>query len=113
MIDKLKQWWHHLLYDSVASRPAFTNTSAEGYRRSSASMSSEEVRAKYVGSKSEEKKAMAYFVGGRVGGMKVELTRTPPRVVVAGQTYDRVDDPDTGEYLGAYALHYEGTCCDN
>jgi hypothetical protein len=33
-----------------------------------------------------------------------ELIRTPARIEIMGQIYNRVDDPETGEFLGAYAL---------
>jgi hypothetical protein len=48
------------------------------------------------------------FVNGPFKGSVAQLTRTPPQLVIAGYTYDRIDDPDTGEYLGAYCLHFEG-----
>lgn len=52
----------------------------------------------------------ATFLGGVVDGETVGLQRTPERLHVRGpvvgrmgfDTYDRLDDPDTGEFLGAY-----------
>lgn len=46
----------------------------------------------------------ALLIGGPFDGRKVSLTRTPPRIEAAGVTYDRLDDPDTGEYLGGYVF---------
>ena len=50
-----------------------------------------------------------WFVDGTMRGTKTELLYAPPQVVVLGERYDRIDDPDTGEYLGAYALHKDPT----
>jgi hypothetical protein len=43
------------------------------------------------------------LIGGRWDRYRVELSKTPPRVLVGNEIYDRVDDPDTGEFLGGYA----------
>jgi len=45
------------------------------------------------------------LVGGPFGGQGVALKRTPPRIAPAGYTYYRIDDPDTGEFLGGYVAH--------
>lgn len=44
------------------------------------------------------------LIGGpaRFDGQHVTLTRTPPRLEIAGVLYTRIDDPDTGESLGGY-----------
>jgi len=46
------------------------------------------------------------FIGGPLRGARAALTKTPPRLVVLGATYERIDDPDTGEFLGGYAPPY-------
>lgn len=48
------------------------------------------------------------FIGGPHDGKRGEIRHTPDRVVLgrAGgsmATYERIDDPDTGEFLGGYA----------
>lgn len=52
----------------------------------------------------------ATLVGGPHDGAKITLTAAtpPPRIQIGGTIYHRVDDPDTGNYLGAYA-HQETT----
>lgn len=44
----------------------------------------------------------ASFIGGPFGGMVRQLTKTPPRVAIRDSMYHRLDDPDSGEFLGAY-----------
>lgn len=51
----------------------------------------------------------AVFIGGPVNGYRGELMHLPDQVAI-GQPgsketaiYERVDDPDTGDYLGGYA----------
>lgn len=50
----------------------------------------------------------AVFFGGSYHGYQGDLTRTP-EVIYLGSAggrnvrYDRVDDPDTGKFLGGYA----------
>lgn len=43
------------------------------------------------------------FIGGPLDGVEARIASTPRRVEHKGHTYERIDDPDTGEYLGAYA----------
>lgn len=50
----------------------------------------------------------ALLIGGRFDRAKVELTQAPQRIEVAGQLYKRLDDPDTGEYLGGYVAEPYG-----
>ena len=47
----------------------------------------------------------AALLGGPYDGLRADLTRTPPSVLVGEdrEPYERVDDPETGEYLGGYA----------
>ncbi len=42
------------------------------------------------------------FYGGPYNGIRANLVRTPPRVEIRGVLYERVDDPDTGIFLGLY-----------
>lgn len=49
-----------------------------------------------------------YFIKGPIDGQRAMLAKTPDHVLVSGFRYDRIDDPDTGEFIGAYSLHYEG-----
>lgn len=50
------------------------------------------------------------FHGGAVDGARVSLKDTPQRLHVQGprvgrlgyDVYERIDDPDTGEFLGGY-----------
>lgn len=44
----------------------------------------------------------ALLLGGRFDRIEVWLSAVPARIEASGQRYDRLDDPDTGEYLGAY-----------
>jgi hypothetical protein len=44
------------------------------------------------------------LLGGPFNGQKVELSRTPERIDVAGVMYRRIDDPDTGRGLDAYVV---------
>lgn len=45
--------------------------------------------------------AVLYF--GRTGArVKIPLTRTPPQIQLWNVLLDRLDDPDTGEFMGAY-----------
>ncbi|MFJ2535873.1 hypothetical protein [Microbacterium maritypicum] len=44
------------------------------------------------------------LLGGRFHGVNPDLRREPLRIVIAGETYARIDDPDTGESLGAYVV---------
>lgn len=46
----------------------------------------------------------AVLIGGPFDRRKVTLSRTPLRILVGSRLYLRLDDPDTGEYLGGYAL---------
>lgn len=43
------------------------------------------------------------LLGGRFHGARPDLRKEPPRIEIAGHVYHRIDDPDTGECLGAYA----------
>jgi hypothetical protein len=46
----------------------------------------------------------AWFIGGPFDGVKTELDYAPPYVILAEKhRYERIDDPDTEEYLGGYA----------
>lgn len=42
------------------------------------------------------------LLGGRYDGVEVELSSTPRRIRVGEVEYVRIDDPDTGEFLGGY-----------
>ena len=44
------------------------------------------------------------FVNGPYAGLHAELTRSPKFVEVEADLYERIDDPDTHESLGGYAL---------
>ena len=39
---------------------------------------------------------------GPFGGRRVTLSATTPRIRIGTSTYCRIDDPDTGEFLGGY-----------
>jgi len=43
------------------------------------------------------------LLGGPFAG-KVDLRKEPRRIEIAGVIYERIDDPDTGESLGAYVI---------
>lgn len=43
------------------------------------------------------------FIGGPFDRCRTGLLHTPPRVIMGGEVYERIDDPDTGEFLGGYA----------
>jgi hypothetical protein len=47
------------------------------------------------------------LLGGRFHNAKPNLRREPPYIVIAGERYSRIDDPDTGEALGAYVVDRE------
>jgi hypothetical protein len=44
------------------------------------------------------------MVGGPWDGNWCTLTATPPRVQIGITLYRRLDDPDTGEFLGGYIV---------
>ena len=44
------------------------------------------------------------ILGGPYDGFKVEILGTPPRIQIKDCVYDRIDDPDTGEFLGGYVV---------
>jgi len=44
------------------------------------------------------------LIGGTHDRRVTRLAKTPRRIRVAGQVYERVEDPETGEFLGAYAV---------
>lgn len=48
--------------------------------------------------------APARLIGGPFDGRDAMITRASPRITLAGFTYVRIDDPDTGQYLGGYVL---------
>lgn len=54
--------------------------------------------------------ASAVLLGGPHHRLRATLAATPSRVQVdpGGVIYSRVDDPDTGEYLGGYAFVSKG-----
>lgn len=53
----------------------------------------------------------AAFIGGPYDQAKARLVRCPPSVKIADvYYYERIDDPDTGEYLGGYV--YRGIADD-
>lgn len=43
------------------------------------------------------------LIGGPFDRITVHLRKEPRRILIAGRIYERIDDPDTGEGLGAYA----------
>lgn len=45
-----------------------------------------------------------HLIGGGFDGEDVEIAKLPRLLMIAEQVYERLDDPDTGEYLGGYAL---------
>jgi hypothetical protein len=51
--------------------------------------------------------ALVWFLNGPLAMVKVELSATPPRVRFGSVMYSQVVDPETGEFLGAYALEQE------
>lgn len=43
------------------------------------------------------------LLGGPFDGRRVDLTSTPPRILIGTSTlYEAVTDPDTGVFLGCY-----------
>lgn len=48
------------------------------------------------------------LIGGLYDHRRVELTRAAARLEIAGQLYRRLDDPDTGEFLGGYVAEPYG-----
>lgn len=43
------------------------------------------------------------LLGGPFDGRRVDLTSTPPRILIGpSTTYEAVTDPDTGDFLGCY-----------
>ena len=43
------------------------------------------------------------FIRGPMDGYTCTLSVLPDHVIVSGRTYTRIDDPDTGTFLGGYA----------
>lgn len=43
------------------------------------------------------------LLNGPYAGANPRLSKQPPRIEIGGVEYVRIDDPDTGESLGAYA----------
>ena len=48
-----------------------------------------------------------HLIGGPFDGGQVQLTETPLHIDIDGVRYKRLDDPDTGEFLGAYGTSHE------
>lgn len=48
-----------------------------------------------------------HLIGGPFDGVQVQLTETPLHIDIDGVRYKRLDDPDTGEFLGAYGMSHE------
>lgn len=44
------------------------------------------------------------IIGGPYDGWAVYVTDTPPDIEILGCRYRRIDDPETGEFLGTYAI---------
>lgn len=44
------------------------------------------------------------LLGGPYDRQSVDLSKTPPRIQIGDDIYYRIDDPDSGECLGAYFL---------
>lgn len=44
------------------------------------------------------------FTGGPLDKWEADFPSAPLRVEVMGALYERIDDPDTGEFLGGYAF---------
>ncbi len=42
------------------------------------------------------------LIGGTYDRAKVTLSATPPTILVSSETYERIDDPDSGASLGGY-----------
>ena len=53
--------------------------------------------------KEVKERAKASFLNGPAGGREILLKRQPKKLDLGGWRYVRIDDPDTGESLGAYA----------
>jgi hypothetical protein len=52
----------------------------------------------------------ARLIGGPMDGQQIGiLGQAPRRVDIGRHRYDRLDDPDTGEYLGGYTFRAGGT----
>lgn len=47
------------------------------------------------------------FWGGKCHGASTYLRKTPPSLTILGETYSRVEDPDTGDFLGLYVSEEE------
>ncbi len=43
------------------------------------------------------------FIGGPYDGQRGDVSRTVPVVIVGRSEYLRIDDPETGDFLGGYA----------
>src|SRR5699024_728031 len=48
-----------------------------------------------------------HLIGGPFDGVQVQLTETPLHIDIDSVRYKRLDDPDTGEFLGAYGMSHE------
>src|SRR5690625_6860281 len=48
-----------------------------------------------------------HLIGGPFDGGQVQLTETPLHIDIDGVRYKRLDDPNTGEFLGAYGMSHE------
>jgi len=49
---------------------------------------------------------LVVLIDGPYNDMQAHLKRQPPVIQVGKYLYDRIDDPDTGESLDAYAFQY-------
>src|SRR5690625_2844315 len=56
---------------------------------------------------SDTDREVLHLVGGPFDGGQVQLTETPLHIDIDGVRYKRLDDPNTGEFLGAYGISHE------
>jgi hypothetical protein len=44
------------------------------------------------------------LIGGPYDRALTVITDTPKHIAIEGAAYERIDDPDSGEYLGGYVF---------
>lgn len=49
------------------------------------------------------------FIGGPIAGAVTSLSNIPARVQVGDRFYDAINDPETGQFLGAYVIVNKGS----
>ena len=50
--------------------------------------------------------ARTVLIGGPYDGARPDLLYAPETIDIRGDRYRRINDPDTGEYLGGYGYAY-------